>query len=89
MIVVLGTADADSTELYGETVINGDPSWAGPLAGVALSLPVYHILEPEITGQIDPASYEEHLALMAIATDVDAISSTLAALREPLHDGGR
>ena len=59
----------------------GDPTWAGPLAGVALGLPVYHIIEPEIKTQIDPACYKEHLELMEIALDVDKISQTLTKLR--------
>jgi betaine reductase len=79
--VVLGAPDADSAELYAETVTNGDPTWAGPLAGVALGLPVYHIIEPEIKSQIAPACYEEHLKLMEIALDVEKISQTLARIR--------
>ena len=78
---MLGAPDADSAELYAETVMNGDPTWAGPLAGVALGLPVYHIIEPEIKAQIDPACYDEHLKLMEIALDVDKISQTLTKLR--------
>jgi betaine reductase len=62
-------------------MIHGDPAWAGPLAGVALGLPVYHIMEHEIKAQIDPACYEEHLKLMDIALDVDKISQTLTKLR--------
>jgi len=81
LIVVLGAPDADSAELYAETVMNGDPTWAGPLAGVALGLPVYHIIEPEIRAQIAPACYEDHLKLMEIALDVDKISETLTRLR--------
>ena len=61
--------------------MNGDPTWAGPLAGVALGLPVYHIIEPEIKSQIAPACYEEHLKLMEIALDVDKITETLTRLR--------
>ncbi len=61
--------------------MHGDPSWAGPLAGVALGLPVYHIIEPEIKTQIAPACYEEHLKLMEIALDVDKISQALTKLR--------
>ena len=61
--------------------MNGDPTWAGPLAGVALGLPVYHIIEPEIKSQIAPARYEEHLKLMEIALDVDKITETLTRLR--------
>jgi len=78
---MLGAPDADSTELYAETVVHGDPSWVGPLAGVALNLPVYHIMEPEIKAQIDPEVYQEHLALMEIALDVEKISQGLKKLR--------
>ena len=82
LIVILGAPDADSAELYAETVTHGDPSWAGPLAGVALELPVYHIMEPEIKAQIDPAVYKEHLELMEIALDVEKITRALNRIRE-------
>ena len=55
---------------------------AGPLAGVALGLPVYHIMEPEIKAQIDPAVYKEHLELMEIALDVAKISEGLNRVRK-------
>ena len=61
--------------------MHGDPTWAGPLAGVALGLPVYHIIEPEIKAQIDPACYEQLLKLLDIALDVDKISEMLTKLR--------
>jgi betaine reductase len=82
LIVILGSPDADSSELYAETLINGDPSWTGPLADVALDLPVYHIMEPEIKDQIDPEVYKEHLELMAIALDVEAITQGLNRVRK-------
>ena len=81
LIVILGAPDADSAELYAETVVHGDPSWAGPLAGVALGLPVFHIMEPEIKAQIDPAVYKEHLELMEIALDVEKIAQALNRVR--------
>ena len=81
LIVVLGAPDADSAELYAETVVHGDPSWAGPLAGLALDLPVYHIMEPEIKEQVDPAVYKEHLELMEIALDVERITQALNRVR--------
>lgn len=81
MIVVLGTPDAESADLYAETVMRGDPTWAGPLAGISLGLPVYHIIEPEIRDEIDSACYEEHLKLMEIALDVDKISKALTKWR--------
>ena len=45
LVVVLGGADLEGIEIAAETVKIGDPSLAGPLAGVQLELPVYHILE--------------------------------------------
>ncbi|HAA04515.1 MAG TPA: hypothetical protein DCZ69_17085 [Syntrophobacteraceae bacterium] len=39
---VLGVA-----EVAARTVTIGDPSFAGPQAGVSLRLPVFHIVEPE------------------------------------------
>ena len=81
LIVILGSPDADSSELYAETLINGDPSWIGPLAGVSLGLPVFHIMEPEIKAQIDPELYREQLELMEIALDVDAIALGLNRVR--------
>jgi len=80
--VVLGAPDADSAELYAETVVHGDPSYAGPLAGVSLGLPVFHILETEIKSQIDPAVYQEHLGLLEIALDVEKISQSISKVRQ-------
>ena len=80
--MILGAPDADSAELYAETVMHGDPSWIGPLAGVSLELPVYHIMEKELKEQIAPDVFKEHLALMEIALDVEKISKALRKLRK-------
>ena len=34
LMVLLGTPNAESSRLYAMTVTEGDPSWAGALAGV-------------------------------------------------------
>lgn len=82
MVVIIGAPDANSSELYAETLTNGDPSWAGPLAGVKLELPVFHIMEPEIVSQVDPVLYKEHLELMEIALDVEKITEGLNRVRK-------
>ena len=79
---MLGAPSADSAELYAETMTNGDPTWVGPLAGVALGLPVFHIMEPEIKTQIDPAVYKKHLELMEIALDPEKIAQGLDRVRK-------
>ena len=50
--MLLGTPNAESSRLYAMTVTEGDPSWAGALAGVALGLPVYHVLEEAVKAYI-------------------------------------
>ena len=78
---MLGSPNPDSSELYAETVVNGDPTWAGPLAGVAMKLPVFHILEPEIRDQIPSDLYEKHLAIMEVALDVEKVAEALNRVR--------
>jgi glycine reductase len=81
LVVILGAPNADATELYAECLVNGDPSWSGPLAGVALKLPVFHILEDEIKSEIDPKAYEEHLELMEMALDMEKITQVIKKVR--------
>lgn len=83
MVVLLGQPEPASAELFAETVTRGDPTWAGPLAGVPLGLPVYHILEPEIKAQIDPALFEEHAGLLELSADVQGIIEGVKQYRLP------
>jgi len=80
--VILGNSDPEGASIFAETVSNGDPSFAGPLAGVALGLPVYHIVEPEIKQEIDPQVYEEQVGIVEMVLDVDAITNAVKSIRE-------
>lgn len=80
--MILGNSDPDGASIFAETVSNGDPSFAGPLAGVALGLPVYHIIEPEIKQEIDPQVYEEQVGIVEMVLDVDAITNAVKSIRE-------
>ena len=82
VVVLLGTPTEDASRLYAMTVTTGDPSWAGALAGVALQLPVYHVTEDAVKAAIAPGDYDEHLALMVMAMDVDGIAAAVRAVRE-------
>ena len=81
MVVLLGTPNAESSKLYGLTVTQGDPAWAGVLAGVRLELPVYHIMEPEIKSQVDPQVYEEQVGLTELVLDTGEIIESLKQVR--------
>jgi len=82
MIVLLGQPDPNSAGLFAETVTRGDPTWAGPLAGVPLGLPVYHILEEDIKESMDSDLYQEHVGLMELSADVDEIIKWVKFYRE-------
>ena len=80
-MVLLGTPTAESSRLYAVTLIEGDPSWAGALAGISLRLPVYHIVEPEIKTQIEPGVYESQVGLAEIILDTGEIINALKGVR--------
>jgi glycine reductase len=82
LIVLLGAPDAESAGIAAETVVLGDPSWAGPLAGVQLGLRVYHILEEEARAAVPSEVWEEQVGLMADVLEVDAIAEAVREFRE-------
>ncbi len=82
IIVVLGAGDIEGAEISAETVTVGDPSFAGPLAGVSLRLPVYHILEPELKDVIPEDIYEENLGIWTMTLDINEIGKRFRAIRE-------
>lgn len=81
VVVLLGSPDPDSTEIFAETVTKGDPTFAGPLAGVDLGLPVFHVLETEVSEGADQAVYEEQVGLMAGALDAEQIIEAMRRVR--------
>jgi len=82
VVVVIGGAEAESSGLSAETVTAGDPTYAGPLAGVELGLAVYHILEPEIKSECDASVFDEQCGMMEMVLDVDAICEEVSRVRK-------
>jgi glycine reductase len=82
LVVLLGTPNAESSELYAVTLKDGDPSWAGALAGIQLELPVYHVTEEEIKNQINPELYADELEVAEMVLEVDEISESVKKVRE-------
>lgn len=81
LVVVLGTPTKESCEVFCETMVNGDPTWAGPLAGIALGLPVFHITEPAIKEQVKPEVYRQEVGMAELALDVPSIVETVRKYR--------
>ena len=80
VVVILGTSEAESAGLTAETVTAGDPTFAGPLAGVSLGLGVYHMFE--LKDQVDANVYDEQCGMMEMVLDVDAINKEVSSIRE-------
>ena len=81
ILVILGASEAEAAGLSAETVSAGDPTFAGPLAGVSLGLRVYHICEPEIKDEIPADLYDEQVGMMEMVLDVDAIAAEMQSIR--------
>jgi len=79
LIVVLGGAEAEASGLAAETVATGDPTFAGPLAGVSLGLKAYHMLE--LKDEVDPAVYDEQVSMMEMVLEVDDIVNEVKTYR--------
>lgn len=81
VVVLLGSSDAEGAEIYAETVTVGDPTFAGPLAGVPLGLCVYHVFDEEIKAEADPAAWEEQVSMMEMVLNTDALAASVAKMR--------
>ena len=82
IVVVLGAAEGEAAGLAAETVTAGDPTFAGPLAGVQLGLSVFHVCENEIKDEVDSSVYDDQISMMEMVMDVDDISKEMSSIRE-------
>ena len=57
------------------------PHLRRPLAGVPLGLCVYHVLEPELKQEADPAKWEEQISMMEMVLNVDALVAAVSKMR--------
>jgi hypothetical protein len=82
MVVLLGTPTAGSTMMTAMTLTQGDPSYAGPLAGIPLGLPTYHILEDDVRQAVPADVYEREIGPLEFVLDKDAIMTALQRVGE-------
>ncbi len=80
IVVLLGGAEAEASGLAAETVTVGDPTFAGPLAGVELGLAVYHIFE--LKDYVDETVWDEQISMMEMVLDVDEIVEEVKSFRD-------
>ena len=81
MLVIIGGAEGEAAGLAAETVTNGDPTFAGPLAGVQLGLRVYHAVESQFKDAVDPEVYDDQIGMMEMVLEVDEIVEEMTGVR--------
>ena len=80
--MILGASEVGYVMMMAETVTAGDPTYTGPLAGVSLGLPVYHVTEPEIRESADASVYQDQIGVSEIAMETEPIWETIRAIRD-------
>lgn len=81
ILVLLGSPDPEAAEIAAETVVLGDPTYAGALTETQLGLEVYHVLENEIREQIPEEVFEEQIGVMADVLDASGLAEAVAGMR--------
>ena len=82
LLVILGAPDPESAEIAAETLVLGDPTYAGALAEVQLGLDVYHVLEEPVRSQIPDEIWEEQIGVMADVLEAEEIGAAVKGMRE-------
>jgi glycine/sarcosine/betaine reductase complex component A len=80
LLVLLGAPDPEAAEISAETVILGDPAYAGALAGAQLGLDVYHVLDDAVKAEVPDDVWEEQIGLMADVLDADALAAAVRSM---------
>lgn len=82
LLVILGAPDPEAAEIAAETVVLGDPAYAGALAGAQLGLDVYHVLDEEIKSAVPDDVWESQIGIMADVLDAEALTTAVSGMRE-------
>jgi hypothetical protein len=81
VVVLLGAPTVESSVVQFETVTRGDPSYAGPLAGVELGLKAFHVFEPTVKAMIDAERYTDLIETLELGLESEEIVNGLEELR--------
>ena len=88
LLVVLAAPDDEAAEIAAETIIFGDPTYAGALTEAQLGLDVYHVLEDDIKSEIPDDVWEEQVGVMADALEAEALAEAVRNMRTNSDEEG-
>ncbi len=81
LVVLIGAPDPEAAEITAETVVSGDPAFAGALAGTQLGLAVYHVLDDDVKAEVPDEVWEDQIGVMADVLDAEALVAAVVSMR--------
>jgi glycine reductase len=84
LIVVFGLNQPATLRIMAQTFHDGDPSYAGPLAGVALGLKSYHILE--LKALIPANAWEEQMGMHELEIEDEVLENICEIMKDTRHE---
>jgi len=81
LVVLIGAPDPEAAEITAETVVSGDPAFAGALAGTQLGLAVYHVLDDEVKAEVPEDVWEDQIGVMAEVLEAEALVAAVVSMR--------
>ncbi len=81
LLVVLGAPDDEAAEIAAETIVFGDPTYAGALTEAQLGLDVYHVLEEDIQSEVPDDVWEEQVGVMADTLEAEDLAKAVRSMR--------
>ena len=82
LLVLIGAPDPEAAEISAETVVLGDPAYAGALAGVQLGLDVYHVLEDAVKESVSNDVWEDQIGVMSDILEAEELAQAVAKMRD-------
>ncbi|MDH4317987.1 MAG: glycine/sarcosine/betaine reductase complex selenoprotein A, partial [Desulfobulbaceae bacterium] len=80
LIIIFGLNQPFNLQIMATTFKSGDPSFAGPLAGIALNIPSYHILE--LQDQIPPDVWDSEMGMYELELEEETQEKIKGLMRE-------
>lgn len=81
LVVLIGAPDPEAAEITAETVVSGDPAFAGALAGTQLGLAVYHVLDDDVKAEVPDDVWEDQIGVMADVLEAEALVAAVTSMR--------
>lgn len=84
LVLVLGLNQPFTLRILASTFKDGDPSYAGPLGGIALGLASYHVFE--LKDEVPPEVWEREMAFKELEMEEEEIEK-ICSLMSEIRDG--